>query len=326
MYYIYVKNIALFALITLQLIIIVFLFIKVNVKSSQTLGVSINTYDYSKKMSMSTNATKLNYFYEPVANSVFTESLPWSPEQKVKFDINTDTLNGPEPIIRDNNINFIALGDSFTFGQYINRKDNWVQILEGELKKDDDNIQVLNFGVEGYDIEYAVERFRIRGQKYNPRLLIWFLKGDDFISIAERLTIPIEHEKYLFEKNNIKNNSTQDTIDGKILQPPYITSAVESFVKEMGGLENIYKYQMDILKKIRKYYHGNILVIHLPLEDRHLKLLKDWQKIDNKVILLQLPDQDDSVIFPDTHPNIKGHRNIANAVFNFLHLNNYLFK
>src|SRR3990170_4440073 len=51
-------------------------------------------------------------------------------------------------------------------------------------------IEVINFGVPMYDIEYTIERFLNRGMKYNPNLVIWFVNGWNFNEINE-LRIPL---------------------------------------------------------------------------------------------------------------------------------------
>ena len=65
---------------------------------------------------------------------------------------------------------------------------------------------MLNLGLYGYDIEYAVERFRVRGQKYDPDLIIWLIKDDDFFP-QEFLKPRVEFYQSKFGTKSDSDNS-----------------------------------------------------------------------------------------------------------------------
>ena len=90
---------------------------------------------------------------------------------------------------------------------FVNTKDNWSKKLEDILNKNlskcnkINKFEVINLGEYGYDIQYSVERYKIRRQKYKPHLILWFLKNDDFEEINEIMRENEEKYKVKIEKN-----------------------------------------------------------------------------------------------------------------------------
>lgn len=319
------KKYVLIPLIVGQVIIIFFLGKQIYVDRINTLGISVNIQNEGVGSGSGQNPNStLKYFYEPEANTVFDEKFPWEPSKKITTSINSDTLHNIEIII-SSKPNIVALGDSFTYGEFVKRTNNWVSLLNTQMDAWKE-MRVVNFGVEGYDIEYAVERFRIRGAKYDPQLVIWFLKGDDFISINERLTPLIKEEKKIFEKTEMSNPA--DLVIAKKGQevPIYIKRAVDKYTKSFGGITQVYTYQDKKMRSLRDYYKGPILIMYLDIKDEHLKMLNKWKEDDSQVYLFKVPELDPDMLFPDTHPNEKGHQKIAAELLMFLKDNENFLK
>ncbi|MFZ2026562.1 MAG: SGNH/GDSL hydrolase family protein [Microgenomates group bacterium] len=304
-------------LIVAQLIAILFLGKKIYIDKANTLGVSINVDGgVGEAVKKNPNST-LKYFYEPIANTTVSEVRPWDTSKVISTTINNDTLNNPTTVPGSAPATIMTIGDSFTYGQYVDGKNSWVRLLEKEVQRTHD-VSVVNLGVPGYDIEYSVERFRIRGPKYNPKLVIWFLKDDDFVSIAERLTPIIEEEQKLFEMQEMREHKELFIPKQGHSDPIFIERALNRFLEASGGIKNIYEYQYKKLRLLREYYDGNIVIVYLPLKVKHLEMLQKWVKSDDKVILKQLPNLDKNTTFPDGHPNEAGHQSITQAIFQFL--------
>lgn len=305
-------------LICIQLTTILFLGKKIYHDKVNTLGVSINIINGKEEAEVKLNHnSKLKYFYEPIADTTVPEARPWEPEKVITTTINSDTLNNPpSDVLSATSSTIVTIGDSFTYGQYVESRDSWVRLLEKEIDRVKD-VAVINLGVPGYDIEYAVERFRIRGQKYNPKLVIWLLKDDDFISIAEVLTPLIEEEQKLFEKNEMKERSELFIPKKGHSDPIFIERALSRFWKMTGGTENISEYQDRRLRSLREYYDGNIVIMH-SLSEKYMRILKKWEQSDKRIILMELPNMDRYSKFPDGHPNEVGHLSIADALYDFL--------
>lgn len=311
-------------LIVLQLSTILYLGKKIYQDKANTLGISINI-DGERGGEMGKNSSSsLTYFYEPEANTEFDEEFPWDTKKKIFTTINSDTLHNVEINISSEQ-NIIALGDSFTYGEFVNRNDNWVSLLSAQMEVWK-TMRVVNFGVEGYDIEYAVERFRIRGAKYDPKLVIWFLKGDDFISITEKLSPIVEEEKEIFKKTEMSDPADLVLPKNGAESPTYIKRALDRYIKSFGGIKKVYEYQEKKLRSLRKYYKGPLLIMYLNIKDEHLEILNKWKKDDKDVHLFSVSQLEEDQVFPDSHPNEKGHKRIARELFEFLKKNNDILK
>jgi len=159
------------------------------------------------------NIQKLKNLYEPEANTIQEEI---NKVYKVKYTINKDTLNERfnysikkgEEVYR-----IMTLGNGFTFGQYVDTNKNWTELLEDKLNKkikcaNIKKFEVINLGVYNYDIGEAVERYKERGEKYNPDLIIW-----PIFEIYKLNEPSIKKIKFLKENNT--ENLTDDEIWAK---------------------------------------------------------------------------------------------------------------
>ena len=149
------------------------------------------------------NINKLKYFYEPEANTIKKEiKKPY----KATYTINKDALNERfnYPVKKEKSVyRIMILGDSLAYGPYIDTSKNWTELLEDKLNKDKNRsnikkFEVINLGVDGYDIEYTIERYKTRGERYDPDLIIWPIRS--FYRINELMRRKIK----LFEENNLE--------------------------------------------------------------------------------------------------------------------------
>lgn len=145
-----------------------------------------------KEYLISSPSAGLRYFYEPKPNSVQEDHVGWLPYTAV-YSINADSLNDRYNYTVEkppDTFRIITLGDSFTFGQWVNTADNWTEKLENILNaqcktRDIQHVEVINLGGSGYDVEYIAHRYAIRGIKYHPDLIIWLESGTGFDRLKE---------------------------------------------------------------------------------------------------------------------------------------------
>ena len=156
------KKIFLFSgLILLELTIICYLLTRIVTSRN---GFSYGVID-RKNLDM-TASSGLKHFYEPVPNSI-DKTNSWSLNQGINT-INNDALNERFNYAVDKSkgtYRIITLGDSYTYGLYIDTKDNWTEKLEDmlntELKCNNINkFEVINLAVYGYDFQYNLERYK----------------------------------------------------------------------------------------------------------------------------------------------------------------------
>lgn len=133
------KRITLLSFIVSELIL-VFIIIILGVKiyylfKDKIMGIQYVTVLKKEDLIFDDKNKVLKYFYEPKANKLNNNSPEWL-GYKVVNTINKDSLNErydytldkPDGIYR-----IITLGDSLTFGLYVNTKDNYSEVLEDLL-------------------------------------------------------------------------------------------------------------------------------------------------------------------------------------------------
>lgn len=271
----------------------------------------------------------LKYFYEPKPNTIDNVN-DWVPYKGI-YTINADSLNERLDYTPEKNpgtYRIIALGDSFTYGMYVDTKDNWPEQLEDKLNaelkcKNISKFEVINLGVGGYDIQYGIERYNARGQKYNPDLLIWFLKDDDFQEILE-IMLPREQEVQ-------KKMKESGEFDKQVKRGNFYPSweiARDTVIKEIGAFE-IFKKQKIFIGEIRNYFKNNLLFITFDFtKSEYRNFLKDFAKKNSKTFVFDKLSNlyliKDATYFSDPHATKKGNNIIMQGVYEYLKKNNII--
>lgn len=296
-----------FVFIIIELLIIVSIICVIIIKfSSRSESVS-----YIKKESITFPQSKLRYFYEPKPGlDRDTEKAPL----KATYTINKDTLHETRDYaIKKANRTYriITLGDSFTYGLYVDTKNNWTEVLETRLNRlkcgDYDNVEVINLGVHGYDTRYTVERYIKRGAKYAPDLVIWLFV--DLTRIDEEL-IPLSQKI----ENTLK--SKEDYYFPWRKAKELINNAI--------GANEILKYQQKSLRMFEESYKGPLIAIpvwRIEKGGAGNKLLTEFAESRKDTYLmrsLQSPPKHDWLFTEDAHPNVKGHDRIAQKIQEYL--------
>ena len=86
--------------------------------------------------------------------------------------INSQGFRGPEPSSNPSGQRVIVLGDSIAFGNSVLWEDTFSSQLQQRLNSGKKDVEILNFGVGGYDILQEVSLLEIRGLKYHPNLVV----------------------------------------------------------------------------------------------------------------------------------------------------------
>ena len=263
----------------------------------------------------------LTYYYEPKPNIIEEEQLEWL-TQKAVYTINADSLNERRDYAVDKPINvyrILALGDSFTFGHYVNTKDNWTEQLEDMLnaQADCDNRQyeVINLGERGYDVQYIAYRYKNRGKKYNPDLVIWHESGSGFSRILELL--------YPMVERNSKELSVQDSelIEEHPNADPALWKALKEIKQKYGDdklFEQVYASWLDFFDTRGTTPFLITTFSYIPSVD--IAKLRYWtQNQENTWVYTGIPNiYELGGGLPDGHPNVKGHEIIAKSTFAYL--------
>lgn len=266
---------------------------------------SVNVSPIDKSTIRQVETSNLKYFYEIGVNQEATWSADFLKRPAITR-YNADGLNDTKnySVKKDKGVyRIVALGDSYTFGAYVDTDKNWTEVLENMLNekricKNIDKFEVINLGVGGYDMEYEVERYRRLGQKYDPDLIVWTLV--EFGRINE-LRSPI------YEKCVNYHEATDCW-----------TYAINKVIKDYGD-DYVVSRQRNTVLELRKMYKNPILFV-----DYYGKHNKVISGISNSVVFDKILTKDylekkytyKQTHFPDSHPNELGHRLTAAILMN----------
>lgn len=299
--------------VLVQIAVIIGLIVYISYKKGNTLGVSV--HPISPQSIQHTPNPEFHYFYEPKPNSKDNPN-PWGPN-KATYTINADALNERfnYAVQKGKGVyRIITLGDSFTYGLYVDTKDNWTELLEDKLNAQNtcNNItkfEVINLAVEGYDNAYNVERYRLRGVKYNPDLVLWLIY--DPYRITEKISAIIAKNKEQWIKEGLHENSYD-----------FWVRAYQELAKEV-TLDADTAYQLKELTTFNNLYKGPLVFLYQQKGESTIPFpyIVDFAKTRKKTAVAPIVDIVDTptLHFPDDHhPNIRGHQAIAHDVLEYL--------
>lgn len=312
------KKLALFIFL-LALIFMAFLLVVIKIKREFKPSLT----SIKKEDIISSSTANLKYFYELKPNKIIKIEIKG--EESVQT-INADGLNErfnytvekPQKTFR-----IITLGDSFTNGSYVDTKDNYSEVLEDMLNSNlkcsnIDKFEVINLGVAGYDTQYEIERFKKRGGKYNPDLVIWYFI--DLLRYNEKIEGPFSQALGPLLKDKTLSKASIATKKVELILEKRLD------VINQIGEKAILDFQSAQIKQFRNNYSGKVLAVPAPiLQNKYRDFLKK-AAIENKFVyedsMRNYYDMDGSFlnaeVNPNVHPNQKGHRIIAEDFFNYL--------
>jgi len=292
-----VRNYLFIGLIFLQAIVIGFVSVKIIQKQKNVLGeIAINTISRDSIVFSSTNNLKKFYEHKGGEQYIYRDS---------SYTINNDTLHEVRDysIEKPNNVfRLIALGDSFTFGLFVEDNENWPKQLEQILGQEctKHKYEVINLGMEGYDIEYALERYKIRGQKYNSDLILWL--HVDLLRNREKMQFFLEKYKDFKKEGN----------------PYYSWRLGYEEYKEVYPENVIIQYQEQLLKSYAKSTKIPTVMFVSSSQGRFFPVFEQISKKYSLIYSKTINITDDMRIPNDGHPSKYGHQVIAQDVYKYL--------
>lgn len=274
-------------ILIVQIFIILAVTVQIYNKKKDVMGVSVNPI--TKNEIISSPSGELKDFYESRVG-VTVKDLSYLGKDynyTVTYKINKDTLNQLKdyPVEKEKGVvRIITLGASFTFGANVNTEDNYPMQLQKMLDakcRDEKKYEVFNLGMGGYDLEYSVERLKVRGMKFEPDLVIWLITDDNFRTIK---------------------NISEDTL--------------EKFSDEV-----LVNMQKERIKDSFSIYGGKLVLVgSRNVAWQHKNLLKRITIIrPDTYLFFDIPNiYKKKAFFPDKHPNEKGYKLIAESIFDYL--------
>ncbi len=321
-------------LILLQLIIVLALLFNILYKNQSVL-VSIN--EISPKTIDFPYSSTFKYYYEPRPNSIQTidpklvVELGYPAGTQIRYKINADGLNQIPNYTATKSAGvyrIVTLGDSFTFGQNVNTEDNYPSQLEKKLNSslkctNIKKFEVINLGVYGYDIAYSVERYKLRGQKYNPDLILWFIINTDWTRLDE-LQIP----KTASFDAQLQASGEEAKLEKQGIFYKGWEEAQQQILQTLGGERNILRLQKKYLESVNDYYKGPLILFNFPSQDvNSLNIINGFVKDRQHTYFygnLANIYQNQKYYLGDSHPSSQGYTLIVNDLYNYLTQNNII--
>lgn len=275
-----------------------------------------------------------NYYYEPKENHDQKDQRDWLSEKPL-YHFNKDTFKDrfDYPINKELGVyRIIALGDSNTEGKFIDTDKSFPEQLEDLLNAQScqqiNKFEVINLGVSGYDLQYSLERYKKRGVKYEPDLVLWYISGPSFHKILDKIyPKTIEYRKEMELSGELKQQEKKGDFY------PFETKAQKEF-NLLYSTEQRNNYQKAVLKKFVEIYSGKLIFLTvgkldptkfppelaMNLDQDYKNILKDFTKSNPQVYfhddLPTLENYNQRLI--DLHPNAEGYRLFAESIFNYL--------
>ncbi len=305
------------AIIIIEVIVIVFIGITIiNKKSRSAVLDAVTTSPIRKEYLIFPEQSALKYFYELKPASVQTEHPDWLPYEAT-YTFNADGLNEryDYPITKPaDTFRIITLGDSFTFGHYVNTKDNWTEKLEDDLNascKSSMKYEVINLGVYGYDMQYSLERYRLRGAKYQPDFVIWLLLGERMNELMRPTIDTLERTMTEVEKNRARKKGDYS---------PEWTAALQQMMQQYTPKQRL-EQERAFMLSFDALYKGPLLFMVPPAVgfDYKARIKLHSAERPDTYFTSQLPDLSLSGgLLPDGHPNTSGHASYAHFLRTYL--------
>lgn len=317
------KKILVVIVLAIQIVLIIILI--VIIISRKTIGSTFSINPIKQDTINFNSKSRWKYYYEPKANTTEKETADWL-GYEAYYTINADTLNErytysvpkPQDVYR-----IITLGDSFTFGQFVDTKNNYPELLEDLLNENIkcNNISkfdVINLGVKGYDVYYEIERYRVRGAKYNPDLVLWFISEGNFL----------QDNEYMLKAVKQFRNPVSIDVNKFEIKGSYYTNWEQARLEliEQTGVEALLTKVTDSLNDFRKMHDGPVVLFGFTSKPEYKKIFHDFVASNKNAkyheALVNIYELDGAL--PDQHPNEKGYKLIAQDVFSYLTKNNII--
>jgi hypothetical protein len=265
----------------------------------------------------------LKFYYEPKPNSSSSAHPDWL-SYTTTYTYNADGIRATKDYTDQKSpdvFRIIALGDSFTEGQYVNISDVYTTVLEHLLNQyantcsSGKKFEIINLGVIGYDVTYAVERYRRHGIQYNPDLVVWLINEHNVLMLSD-LLYPLQ------QKIENETSAAARLQHERERNYYYASDIARKQLVAQYSQDYIFSLQRQALNTFSSFYRGPLLIAMFQGASSATKevvasFVNDRKNSYFDDSLTQL-SREEGTELPDYHPSISGHTIIANQLFQYL--------
>jgi lysophospholipase L1-like esterase len=278
------------------------------VLKANILGESTTPKKIKIKYENCNKSTPFKYYCEPIKNTIWEEKPSWL-DKSVSYNINSNGFNSTinyEFAKKADTFRIMAIGDSHTFGIWVNTMENYPSILENLLNNSNGcgrykHFEVLNLSLPADDVAHSTYRYKTQGEIYQPDLIIWYIKADDFFEN--------EDEIFTLQSECAKKSISNDTVYcGQKGYDDYYKTANYN-LKLADNFKAIKDFSNSIPNKILFFMYKD--------EEKTASALINTLK-NNHIYTLNNLSYGDIPRFAEGHPNTDGYKLIAEVINNYI--------
>ena len=283
-------------------------------------------------------AAKTNYVFDRELDQDRLKEIQDRIEAQSTFQINQNGLRGPR--VNDEQRRLLLLGDSITFGYYVNDDEVYGARLQHLLGATGHNYQVLNAGVSSYSAADELRYLEKYGLKLGPELVGIGFYLNDIFSLSKPLMVKEYNFLFPYRKIPSLGPFSRSRLVNLVLERLFTLKAfaglaIDEQRPENISVENAWQDYRTLLQKMKdradqnkirlflvifpnslqlsrpqttSYYQQRLLQITRELEIPTLDLFDAFQKQGQS-----LYHQSDTI-----HPNALGHELAAQEIAEFL--------
>ncbi len=134
-------------------------------------------HDAPRQLLVPSTSSVLVYELRPETRVTTAYLNPKQRDWEYTVSINAHGFRGALVELEPTNPRVIVIGDSYTFGYGVDDGETFSAVLERNLGT---NVEVLNWGVPGYNLEQSIELLALRGKAYRPDVVVLSQHPNDF--------------------------------------------------------------------------------------------------------------------------------------------------
>jgi len=238
-------------------------------------------------------------------------------------------LSDDEYFIEDTNAERILfLGDSFTWGQGVDMSKNYVSVVRDLFGES--NVEVMNLGGVGNNVEMEITRLQEIGLKYSPDTVVVQIYKNDYYDefwsqynlfnlyvMFYRLSIFMDENHIGFIDNFFYDDLYRGWVD------PHFFDYYERNPEFV--LNKVLVDPFETLDQLSKKYSFNVVILSFPVGDDIKNVIAEitdkynWEHIDLEKELEYSYDKPELVqSSKDNHPSEYAHKIVGNQIYSIL--------
>ena len=193
------------------------------------------------------------------ATILFDKDIGWayrpnSLRHQGTFTVNSSGIRSQREYSKEplpDTLRIVAFGDSFTAGDDVNDNEVWTNQLRLALQQMGIRVEVMNFGVGGYDMGQAFLRWQAIGQQFQPDIVIFGFQPENLdrnVNVFRILyihgpSIPFSKPRFIVNKGKL------EVLNVPVLPPERMVATFEAFATHPLAAYEAYYQSRDIVSK-----------------------------------------------------------------------------